>query len=296
MFCANHPSFIIITSLIVCVALSAGISKFKVTTDPVELWSAPDSRAREKKAYFEEHFTPFYRTEQIIVTPQNNSPYGVKRFMDECTYYGPVMNRCVLAEVADLQNKLGAITVHMESLNKTISLPDICFAPLSPENEECTIISFFNYFQNNKTNLNPNSTPDFTINYVNIDHIDYYTTNPTAQVDSNPLLQKHRKMFSCLGAFGGPIFPRVALGGYEGTAYTNATALILTFTVNNFINDTFREMAEAWELEFINILKNYKGNHIYIAYTSERSIKDEIERESMSDVTTIVVSYMVMFV
>ena len=32
MFCANHPSVIIITSLIVCAALSAGLSKFKVSS------------------------------------------------------------------------------------------------------------------------------------------------------------------------------------------------------------------------------------------------------------------------
>ena len=41
---------------------------------------------------------------------------------------------------------------------------------------------------------------------------------------------------------------------------------------------------------------NGDGLTFYHDICIQRSIKDEIERESMSDVTTIVVSYMVMFV
>jgi len=40
----------------------------KVTTDPVELWASPHSRSRIEREYFDKHFEPFYRNEQIIIT------------------------------------------------------------------------------------------------------------------------------------------------------------------------------------------------------------------------------------
>lgn len=39
-----------------------------VTTDPVELWASPHSRSRVEREYFDKHFEPFYRNEQIIIT------------------------------------------------------------------------------------------------------------------------------------------------------------------------------------------------------------------------------------
>ena len=52
----------------------------------------------------------------------------------------------------------------------------------------------------------------------------------------------------------------------------------------------------AWEKAYIEYLKNYSSLNFTLAFTSERSIQDEIDRESMGDVYTIVISYLVMFV
>ena len=57
LFCARHYIIVLVGGFIMCGALSAGIAMFQVTTDPVELWSAPDSRARQEKDYFDENFT-----------------------------------------------------------------------------------------------------------------------------------------------------------------------------------------------------------------------------------------------
>ena len=54
--------------------------------------------------------------------------------------------------------------------------------------------------------------------------------------------------------------------------------------------------ALAWEKAYIDFLKNYKSENFTLAFNSERSIQDEIDRESMGDVATIVISYLVMFV
>uniref|UniRef100_A0AAQ4QY72 Niemann-Pick disease, type C1 n=1 Tax=Gasterosteus aculeatus aculeatus TaxID=481459 RepID=A0AAQ4QY72_GASAC len=101
----------------------------------------------------------------------------------------------------------------------------------------------------------------------------------------------------CLGTYGGPIFPWLALGGYDETNYNNATALVVTFPVNNYLNDSVRlGKARAWEKEFVKFMKNFKNPNLTVAFSAERSIEDEIDRESKSDISTIVVSYVIMFV
>lgn len=46
---------------------------------------------------------------------------------------------------------------------------------------------------------------------------------------------------------------------------------------------------------FINFVKNYKNPNLTISFTAERSIEDELNRESNSDVFTVLISYAVMF-
>lgn len=48
-------------------ALGHGAFSLIVTTNPVEIWASPDSRARIEKDMFELKFPPFYRTEQIFI-------------------------------------------------------------------------------------------------------------------------------------------------------------------------------------------------------------------------------------
>ena len=50
---------------------------------------------------------------------------------------------------------------------------------------------------------------------------------------------------------------------------------------------------------FIEFMKNWtenaKPSYMDVAFSSERSIEDELDRESRSDVMTILVSYIIMF-
>lgn len=46
-------------------ALGHGIKYLKITTDPVELWAAPNSRSRIEREFFDSNFEPFYRIEQV---------------------------------------------------------------------------------------------------------------------------------------------------------------------------------------------------------------------------------------
>ena len=72
IFFAKRPisSLLIISNLITIIILSNGIN-LNITSNPIELWSAPGSRARAEKDYFDKHFQPFYRTEQIYIKAVN---------------------------------------------------------------------------------------------------------------------------------------------------------------------------------------------------------------------------------
>ena len=121
----------------------------------------------------------------------------------------------------------------------------------------------------------------------------YFFRNPTAM--SNGQFMK----LPCMSKFGAPVPPKLVLGGFERDNYEQAQALIITFVVKNHDNEEDNKKAEAWEKEFINYLKNWEKNgsrlNLTVAFSSERSIQDEIDRASKGDVLTIVFSYLFMF-
>ena len=107
----------------------------------------------------------------------------------------------------------------------------------------------------------------------------------------------------CLTTFSAPNTPAVVLGGYDGESYSQAKAMIVTFTVRNHANEEENKKAEAWEKAFIDMLDTWdinrnitnKNQTLQLAYSSERSIKDEIAKSSESQVMTVLLSYMLMF-
>jgi Niemann-Pick C1 protein len=294
--CAKHPIKVIVTSVLICVVLTSGfVLYFSVLTDPVELWSPASSETRLNKNYYDTHFRPFYRTTQLIIRPTNNTPFTHSTFTDT-QEFSAAFQLDFLQQVLELQNSVSAIKATLN--NQTIELEDICFAPLKPDNNKCTIQSVLNYFQNDMDNLNKKlEDPDFGILLADyITHIQTCTQAPTSVNDSLGL--------SCLGEFGGTIMPFVALGSYPQVLgrnnrtkaqYGNATALIITYVINNHKNVSENEAAEAWEKEVIDFMKRYSNPNMTISFSTERSIQDELNRESKSDISTILLSYMCMF-
>ena len=101
-FAAKYWYLVLFFVLLISAALSFGMFFFNVTTDPVKLWSSPSSRAREEKDYFDHHFNPFYRTEQIIITArQNESGFSFQPAdgTPGTWTFGAVFNQQVLEEV-----------------------------------------------------------------------------------------------------------------------------------------------------------------------------------------------------
>ncbi|XP_065063521.1 NPC intracellular cholesterol transporter 1-like isoform X2 [Rhopilema esculentum] len=301
-WCGFHPWTVIIASFLVVVALSFGLLFFKVITDPVNLWSATESTAREERAYFDKHFGPFYRTEQVIITAEPRKENYSLYPRGEIIEFNGIIHKDMLHKVLDLQIAISNIKGSYEENGKnvTVGLKDICYKPLSPDNNECTIMSITQYWQNNHTKIDEcmadtkdpcsagigNNASDWH------DHFMKCTASPTSLNDGNFLFMP------CMGEFGGPVDPNVGLGGFEGDIYRSANSIILTFIVNNYDEETKNKKAEAWEKSFIEFMKDYRKNgpkYFNVSFSSERSIQDELNRESESDILTILVSYLLMF-
>ncbi|KAJ8020679.1 NPC intracellular cholesterol transporter 1 [Holothuria leucospilota] len=294
-FVAVNPFLVIFACVVIVLGLSCGILMLSVTTDPVELWSPPQSKARLQKNYFDEHFGPFYRTEQLIIQAPHTPPsiYETYPYFTKVPF-GPVLNKEILHMVLDLQDEIADLKAYYvdedTDENKTISLKDICFAPLAPQNKNCTIVSVLNYFQNSHEMLDKNTSDGFFTTADYHDHILSCAASPTALADTTDL---HTP---CMGTFGGPVYPWNALAGYDGENYNNATILVITFPVNNYKPEDPRiKHALAWEKVYLDFMKNYTNENLTVAYQAERSVEDETGAESDADIVTIAVSYLVMF-
>ena len=110
---------------IIVIALSFGLFFFQITTDPVDLWSSTTSRAREEKAYFDKNFSPFYRTEMIIVTAPrfNSSVYVPDGVINGGWKFGPVFDPKVLEEVLHMIDALGFHVVSAKYTGTSLALP-----------------------------------------------------------------------------------------------------------------------------------------------------------------------------
>ena len=157
------------------------------------------------------------------------------------------MRACACVQVLLLQNNLTDMKVPFKSgSNQTfISLSDICFKPV---NRYCTIQSVLQYFQNSEENLNYVRKDSLHGTFGNWkSHVDYCLSNPSS-INASDTFKP------CLSQFGGPSSPNVVVGGYSdhspvgaGPPYSNATALIVTFVVNNYLDEAENAKAEAWE-------------------------------------------------
>ena len=154
---------------------------------------------------------------------------------------------CVCVQVLRLQNYLTDMKVPFASgSNATfITLSDICFKPV---NQYCTIQSVLQYFQNSLDNLNYTRMSPYYGPVGNWkSHVDFCLSNPSS-INASDTFKP------CLSQFGGPSTANVVVGGYsdysppgEGPPYSNATALIVTFVVNNYLDEEKNAKAEAWE-------------------------------------------------
>ncbi|KAK0137535.1 NPC1-like intracellular cholesterol transporter 1 [Merluccius polli] len=297
---ASHPLKVLLAAAIVVAIFATGLMYIELTTDPVELWSAPNSRARREKDFHDKNFDPFFRTNQLILTAPGRKGHIYDSLLFGKHNFSGILDKDLLTQLLELQTKLQNIEFWSEDLNRTASLKDVCFAPLNPSNSsltDCAVNSLLQYFQNSLANLNAkvNSTKLGETKEVDWrDHFIYCVNSPLSFKDITGL------DMSCMADYGAPVFPFLAVGGYENDDFTNAEALILTFSLNNYGRDDPKfKLALQWEQIFLNIVQEYQrdpSNNFTFAYMAERSLEDEINRTTSEDIPIFMISYLVIFI
>ncbi|RWS15995.1 Niemann-Pick C1 protein-like protein [Dinothrombium tinctorium] len=202
IFVATHPIYVMLVGLIVSIILSCGLFCFKVTTDPIDLWVASGSQARKDMEFFNKNFWKFYRVEQLIISPVNQSSFlgeyiepGVDpEDLDAETskqYFGPAFEHEFMKEVFRLQQAIENLRAY--DGDREIKLNDICF---KPTDTACATQSVFTYYLNDFNEL------DQKLHYLL--KILICTNNPTSTAPNR----------KCFPDDGIPLmYPEVAFGG-----------------------------------------------------------------------------------
>ena len=127
-FCARYPGITIGTNVVLIALLSLGWMKFEVELDPVKLWVSPDSEAAQEKAFFDDNFGPFYRTQQVFLV-NDSAPHA------------RILSQDTLSWWFGIEDELS----RLKGREYQLSLDDICFKPTG---EACVVESVSGWFQN----------------------------------------------------------------------------------------------------------------------------------------------------
>ncbi|XP_044575829.1 NPC intracellular cholesterol transporter 1 homolog 1b-like [Cotesia glomerata] len=287
-FFAKYPTVSLCLISYVLAGLSYGSMYLQITINPIEIWSSPQSRSRSERDYFDSHFTPFYRAEQVFIKSVGLENFTYVPSSNATIEVGPVFRKEFLTAVYDLQQQILRI-----GQDSNEGLDKICFAPIQSDFdgpvtlELCAVQSVWGYFQDNFEEFNKT---EFNENLEKL-----------LKCMQNPYIP------TCRAPYKGPIIPDVSFGGfqqdnkskYESTDYMKSTGLVLTFLVKNSLNKTELQPMLKWEQKYLDFMKNWTSTacpeFMEVAYSAERSIEDELQRTSVTEIQTVVISYAFMF-
>ncbi|XP_016003353.2 NPC1-like intracellular cholesterol transporter 1 isoform X4 [Rousettus aegyptiacus] len=296
---ASWPATVLVVSISVVVVSAGGLAFLELTTDPVELWSAAQSRARREKAFHDQHFGPFFRTNQVILTAPHRPSYRYDSLLLGPKNFSGVLAPDLLLELLSLQERLRRLQVWSPEEQRNVTLRDVCYAPLNPHGpglSDCCVNSLLQYFQSNRTRLLLTATQTLAGQTALVDwrdHFLYCANAPLTFKDGTALA------LSCMADYGAPVFPFLAVGGYRGKDYSEAEALIMTFSLNNYPpGDPRLAQAKLWEGGFLEEMRAFQrrtAGTFQVTFMAERSLEDEINRTTAEDLPIFAVSYLVIF-
>lgn len=275
LWAASSP-FLTFSLLFTAVGLlNLGWKKFDIETDPVRLWVAPDSESKLQKEFFDEHFGPFYRTQQIFVTNAPNL-YTENHSNASLISVNPgVLSYNHLDYWLDVEKDIRALRSHPHGYRLT----DVCFKPAGPRGA-CVVQSIGAWFGN-----------DFS------DYNELTWADRVSQCAQSPV--------DCLPEFQQPLGPQYVLGGIpestQGTpSYLEAEALVITYVISDSLDTTERSKAMEWEetlkdylLDLSERISSEAG--VQIAFSTGVSLEEEISKSSNTDLKIVILSYLAMF-
>jgi len=275
---ASSPFLTFSLVLAIMSLLNLGWRKFDIETDPVRLWVAPDSESKLQKEYFDEHFGPFYRPQQIFVTSFSYPPITLDPIANtdiRISSQDPVLSYDHLQYWMDVESDIRAL----RSFPNGYSLTDVCFKPAGPQGA-CVVQSIGAWFGNDLSDYDEESWEDRLVQCAN------------SPVD-------------CLPDFQQPLGPQNVLGGVpenapEWNSYLDAKALVVTYVVSNSLDEVELAKAIEWEQALRAYLVDLSERipseaGMNIAFSTGVSLEEEISKSTNTDVRIVILSYLAMF-
>ncbi|KAJ3892465.1 patched family-domain-containing protein [Lentinula edodes] len=248
--------------------INIGWTKFDIETDPVRLWVAPNSETRVQKDFFDEHFGPFYRPQQIFITSTDQENH-------------PVLSFEHLQYVSELEKH---IRHKLVSLPNNLTLNDVCFSPAGP-GSPCVVQSVMGWFGGSLDGYDETTYKD---------RIERCARSPVECLpDFGQPLAPHYVLGGTRDA--------------NLNTYLDAPALVMTAVLSSSLSppdpeqqQTFERAAEEWErtlrvfLEEVKIRAPTEAG-LNVDFSTGVSLEEEIGKEGNTDVRVVVGSYIAMF-
>ena len=257
-WCARFPSITIFISVVVVGLLSLGWTRFEIETNPVRLWVSPTSAAAKEKAYFDEHFGPFFRAEQAFLV-NDTDPSAP----------GPVLSYSTLAWWFDVENRVQRVM----SSEYGATLSDVCF---NPTGAACVVQSITGYFGGSFPNGDPEKWKS---------RISKCTASPGDQ-ECLPNFQQPLRSDMILGGMtdDNPLTSEALIvtwvvNNYAEGSMEEARAIDWEHSLKDTLLDAQREAEE-------------KG--LRLSFTTEMSLEQELNQTTNTDIKIVAVSYLIM--
>ncbi|KAG9010875.1 hypothetical protein FRB94_009577 [Tulasnella sp. JGI-2019a] len=266
LFCASYPFVTLALASTVIGLLNLGWTRFAVETDPVRLWVAPTSETKLQKEYFDEHFGPFYRTEQMFISSAAPAETGSRT--------EPVLSWEHLKWWMKIEEEIRAL----RSSPHGYGLEDVCFKPAGDAGA-CVVQSISAWFGYDLSDYEPDTWQDQVVGCAN---------SPS----------------NCLPDYGQPLGPQYVLGSVPDTSsprrWLDAEAMVVTYVVSDSLDVAKRAKAEEWERTLRAYLADVQNwapeeSGLRIAWSTGVSLQEEISQSTNTDYKIVVLSYLVMF-
>ncbi|KZT19295.1 multidrug efflux transporter AcrB transmembrane domain-containing protein [Neolentinus lepideus HHB14362 ss-1] len=272
LICSTSPWLTFSLVFLAVGLLNLGWKKFQVETEPVRLWVAPDSESKLQKEYFDEHFGPFYRPQQIFVTSAPMAADSSNLFA--LPEKPPVLSWSHLKYWSKVERGIRSLRSP-----SGYTLDDVCFAP-SGSGGACVVQSALAWFGEDILDYDEDTWEEHLLSCVN------------SPVD-------------CLPDYQQPLKPEFVLGGVpENTQgkkdYLGAEALVVTFVVSDSLDAEIQERAMEWERTLREYLldvtpRALEEAGLVLSFSTGVSLKEEINKSTNMDVKIVVLSYLAMF-
>ncbi|EAQ85260.1 hypothetical protein CHGG_09274 [Chaetomium globosum CBS 148.51] len=243
---------------LVVLLLSAGWFHFEIEKDPARLWVSPTSEAAQEKAFFDDNFGPFYRTEKIFLVNDLNASAP-----------GPVLDRDTLLWWFDVE----ASVRNLRGSKYESTLQDLC---LKPTHDACVVQSVAAYFHNDP---------------AEVDRLNWKAKLrecADSPVNCRPDYGQPLEPNMILGGYAESGDPA------DATAMT-VTWVLNNYPEGSPEADRAMDWEEALKNRLLELQDEASERNLRLSFSTEISLEEELNKSTNTDAKIIVISYIIMF-